>query len=388
MKTYLDFVNKESIGGILLIIFAILALIASNTSLADWYHHILSMKFSIQLDTFALKKPILLWINDGLMALFFLLVGLELKREIVKGELEKFDKIILPIAGALGGMVVPALLYVFMTRQDAMIAHGWAIPMATDIAFALGILALFGKRISLSLKVFLMTLAIIDDLGAILIIAIFHTQNLSLLAFCLALACLIILLAMNFFKVSKLSWYLLVGLIMWTCVLKSGFHATIAGVLLALTIPMETRDKRPMLESLEHDLHPLVAYLILPIFAFANAGVPISGLSWHSLMHPLISGITISLLFGKIVGISLFTWVAKIIFRVKMSFSFMQLCGVAALCGIGFTMSLFIAGLSFSNTEQLLNYSRIGILLGTCLSMVLGCLILYFFTSSKVDDID
>ncbi len=370
------FLQSEAIGGLLLIAFAIIALIISNSPWAATYHHILNMKFSVLFGNAGISKPIILWINDGLMALFFLLIGLELKRELLTGELREYDKLIMPLSGALGGIVVPIAFFYYANHGHPESLQGWAIPMATDIAFALGVLALFGKRVPTSLKMFLMTLAIIDDLAAILVIAFFHTSNLSWYSFIGAFVCLLILLGLNFAKIGNRSSYILVGLIMWICVLKSGFHATLAGIVLALTIPMQDKAGNDVLADFEKDLHGMVAFFILPIFAFANAGVTLSGFNLKTLGHPLIVGNVLGLVAGKVIGVALFAYLTKKIFQVKTSFTLPQLIGVAALCGIGFTMSLFIAGLSFGSAPQLLDLSRLSILIASLVSMVIGVVIL------------
>ena len=376
METHNDFINKELLAGGLLMSFAVLALIVSNSPLSYLYVGFLQTQFSVLINSAGISKPIVLWINDGLMAVFFLLVALELKREVVTGELNSYDKAVLPLSGALGGMIVPVMLYKLISADQLDIAHAWAIPMATDIAFALGVLALFGKRVPVSLKIFLMTLAVVDDIGAIIVIAIFHTAKLSWGALLVAAVCLITLFVLNRLKVKRMSAYLGVGFIMWLFVLKSGVHATLAGVLLGLLIPMFDRDGKPMLELLEHDIHPMVVYCILPLFAFSNAGVPIVGMSLEQFAHPLILSIVCGLIVGKVVGIFSFTLLAKRLFKITSSFTDLQLLGVSLLCGIGFTMSFFIGGLSFADNEQLLNLSRIGILASSLIAMLSGVLVL------------
>ncbi len=298
------FLQLEAAGGLLLIAAAVLALIINNSPLAYLYGGLLDVPVAVQVGTLQIAKPLLLWINDGLMALFFLLIGLEVKREIVEGHLSKPSQVVLPATAAIGGMLVPALIYWYINRDNPTAIAGWAIPTATDIAFALGVLALLGKRVPVSLKLFLMTLAIIDDLGAIVIIALFYSGSLSSLSLMLAGACLLALLAMNRLGVVKLAPYLLVGLVLWVCVLKSGVHATLAGVALALCIPLRTQHAEPSpLLRLEHALHPWVAYAILPLFAFANAGVSLAGMTVDSFTHPVPMGIAIGLLLGKTVGV-------------------------------------------------------------------------------------
>ncbi|MHA6161594.1 Na+/H+ antiporter NhaA [Pseudomonas sichuanensis] len=373
------FFQLEAASGLLLIAAAVLALIINNSPLSYLYNGLLEVPVAVQVGALEIAKPLLLWINDGLMALFFLLIGLEVKREVVDGHLSKPSQVILPATAAIGGMVVPALIYWFINRDNPAAVAGWAIPTATDIAFALGVLALLGKRVPVSLKLFLMTLAIIDDLGAIIVIALFYSGTLSSLSLMLAGACLIALLAMNRLGVIKLGPYLVIGLILWVCVLKSGVHATLAGVALALCIPLRTRhaETSPLL-SLEHALHPWVAYAILPLFAFANAGVSLAGVTLESFTHPVPMGITLGLLAGKTVGVFGLTWLA-----VKLRLAALpaeanwgQVLGVAILCGIGFTMSLFVGSLAFvPGSSDYAGMDRMGILTGSFFAAVVGYLI-------------
>ncbi|MDH0732290.1 Na+/H+ antiporter NhaA [Pseudomonas sichuanensis] len=373
------FFQLEAASGLLLIAAAVLALIINNSPLSYLYNGLLEVPVAVQVGALEIAKPLLLWINDGLMALFFLLIGLEVKREVVDGHLSKPSQVILPATAAVGGMVVPALIYWFINRDNPAAVAGWAIPTATDIAFALGVLALLGKRVPVSLKLFLMTLAIIDDLGAIIVIALFYSGTLSSLSLMLAGACLIALLAMNRLGVVKLGPYLVIGLILWVCVLKSGVHATLAGVALALCIPLRTKhaETSPLL-SLEHALHPWVAYAILPLFAFANAGVSLAGVTLESFTHPVPMGITLGLLAGKTVGVFGLTWLA-----VKLRLAALpaeanwgQVLGVAILCGIGFTMSLFVGSLAFvPGSSDYAGMDRMGILTGSFFAAVVGYLI-------------
>lgn len=373
------FFQLEAASGLLLIAAAVLALIISNSPLSYLYNGLLEVPVAVQVGALEIAKPLLLWINDGLMALFFLLIGLEVKREVVDGHLSKPSQVILPATAAIGGMLVPALIYWFINRDNPAAVAGWAIPTATDIAFALGVLALLGKRVPVSLKLFLMTLAIIDDLGAIIIIALFYSGTLSSLSLMLAGACLIALLAMNRLGVVKLGPYLVIGLILWVCVLKSGVHATLAGVALALCIPLRTKhaETSPLL-SLEHALHPWVAYAILPLFAFANAGVSLAGVTLESFTHPVPMGIALGLLVGKTVGVFGLTWIA-----VKLRLAALpaeanwgQVLGVAILCGIGFTMSLFVGSLAFvPGSSDYAGMDRMGILTGSFFAAVVGYLI-------------
>ncbi|EKT4484094.1 Na+/H+ antiporter NhaA [Pseudomonas putida] len=370
------FFQLEAASGLLLIAAAVLALIINNSPLSYLYSGLLDVPVAVQVGALNIAKPLLLWINDGLMALFFLLIGLEVKREVVDGHLSKPSQVILPATAAVGGMVVPALIYWFINRDNPAAVAGWAIPTATDIAFALGVLALLGKRVPVSLKLFLMTLAIIDDLGAIIVIALFYSGTLSSVSLMLAAACLVVLIAMNRLGVVKLGPYMIVGLILWVCVLKSGVHATLAGVALALCIPLRTRNAEtsPLL-SLEHALHPWVAYAILPLFAFANAGVSLAGMTVESFTHPVPMGIAVGLLLGKTVGVFGLTWVA-----VKLRLAALpagagwgQILGVAILCGIGFTMSLFVGSLAFApGSSDYAGMDRMGILTGSFFAAVIG----------------
>jgi NhaA family Na+:H+ antiporter len=370
------FFQLEAASGLLLIAAAVLALVINNSPLSYLYNGLLDVPVAVKVGALEIAKPLLLWINDGLMALFFLLIGLEVKREVVDGHLSKPSQIVLPATAAVGGMVIPALIYWFINRDDPAAVAGWAIPTATDIAFALGVLALLGKRVPVSLKLFLMTLAIIDDLGAIIVIALFYSGTLSSVSLLLAGACLVALLAMNRLGVVKLGPYLIIGLVLWVCVLKSGVHATLAGVALALCIPLRTRNAEtsPLL-SLEHALHPWVAYAILPLFAFANAGVSLAGMNLDSFTHPVPLGITVGLLLGKTVGVFGLTWVA-----IKLGLAALpaganwgQLLGVAILCGIGFTMSLFVGSLAFvPGSSDYAGMDRMGILTGSFFAAVIG----------------
>jgi NhaA family Na+:H+ antiporter len=366
----------EAASGLLLIAAAILALIINNSPLSWLYSGLLDTPVVAQIGALKIAKPLLLWINDGLMALFFLLIGLEVKREVLDGQLSRPSQIVLPGAAAIGGMVVPALIYWYLNRDNPPALGGWAIPTATDIAFALGVLALLGKRVPASLKLFLMTLAIIDDLGAIVIIAIFYSGSLSTLSLGLAAACIATLIAMNRLGVVKLGPYMIVGLILWVCVLKSGVHATLAGVTLAFCIPLRTKNAEPSpLLTLEHALHPWVAYGILPLFAFANAGLSLSGVTVDSFTHDVPMGIAVGLLLGKTVGVFGLTWLAvKIgIAALPQGANWGQVLGVAILCGIGFTMSLFVGSLAFvPGVSDYAGMDRMGILTGSLLAALIG----------------
>lgn len=381
--TLRDFLRLESSGGILLVTAAILAMILKNSTLADGYENFLSTPVAIRLGDFEIFKPLLLWINDGLMAVFFFLVGLELKREALEGQLSRPDQAVLPLVAAVGGMAAPAVIYAWLNRHDAVAVHGWAIPSATDIAFALGVLLLLGKRVPTALKVFLMTLAIVDDLGAIVIIALFYTSDLSLSSLIVAGSAFVVLVLMNRRGVMSIPAYVLVGLVMWASVLKSGVHATLAGVLLAMTIPLRDpkNEQHSPLRELEHELHPPVAYAILPLFAFANAGLPLKGLGLDSLFAPVTLGVAAGLFAGKQIGVFASSWLAvRLGFaRLPEGMSWSRLYGVALLCGIGFTMSLFIGSLAFERAGPEYHADvRLGILVGSLLSAIVGYLVLKF----------
>ncbi len=378
-----EFLRLEAASGILLLIAAILAMIAVNTSADVWYDALLGIPVAIQFGEFEIAKPLLLWINDGLMAIFFFLIGLEVKRELLAGELSEPSRVVLPVIAAVGGMAVPAAIYSVINWGDPVALKGWAIPSATDIAFALGVLALLGSRVPQTLKLFLMTLAIIDDLGAIVIIALFYTADLSIMSLLVAVASVAVLFGLNRKGVLSLTPYLLVGFVLWAAVLKSGVHATLAGVLVAFFIPFkkEPGETQTQLEKLEHDLHSTVAYGILPLFAFANAGVAFDGISVDTFFHPVPLGIAAGLFFGNQVGIFCFSWVAiKLgITTLPDGVNWVQLYGAALLCGIGFTMSLFIGSLAFEQGGP--DYAiddRLGILLGSLVSGIAGYLVLRF----------
>ncbi|MDD0998954.1 Na+/H+ antiporter NhaA [Pseudomonas sp. TNT2022 ID1044] len=375
-STFTRFFQLEAASGLLLIAAAVLALIINNSPLSWLYNGLLDTPVVAQIGALKIAKPLLLWINDGLMALFFLLIGLEVKREVLDGQLSRPSQIVLPGVAAMGGMVVPALIYWFLNRDNPPALSGWAIPTATDIAFALGVLALLGKRVPMSLKLFLMTLAIIDDLGAIIIIAIFYSGALSTVSLALAAACIAALIGMNRLGVVKLGPYMIIGLILWVCVLKSGVHATLAGVTLAFCIPLRTKNAEPSpLLSLEHALHPWVAYGILPLFAFANAGLSLSGVTVDSFTHDVPMGIAVGLLVGKTVGVFGLTWLAvKIgIAALPQGANWGQVVGVAILCGIGFTMSLFVGSLAFEpGVSDYAGMDRMGILTGSILAALMG----------------
>lgn len=376
-----QFFKLESSGGILLFLSAILAVVCANTALVEYYELFLSTPVEVRIGGLHIAKPLLLWINDGLMAVFFFLVGLELKRELIEGELSDKRNIILPGVGAIGGMLFPALVYMYFNSGDPVASKGWAIPAATDIAFALGVLTLLGSRVPVALKVFLTSLAIFDDIGAILIIAFFYTSKISLTALIVVALCLPVLTYLNRRNVVSYSPYILIGIIMWIATLKSGVHATLAGVVLAMFIPMRSKknpDFSPVKE-LEHDLHSVVAFFVLPMFAFANAGLNLSGVGIEQVLHDVPVGIALGLFVGKQVGIFGLCWLAiKFgLTSLPKGMNYMSLYGTAALCGIGFTMSLFIGGLAFEETGvNLLFDERLGIIIGSLASGIVGYLVL------------
>lgn len=386
-STFTRFFQLEAASGLLLIAAAALALIINNSPLSHYYTAFLDVPVAVQIGALQIAKPSLLWINDGLMALFFLLIGLEVKRELLDGQLSRPSQVVLPGAAAIGGMVVPALIYWYINKDFPDAHGGWAIPMATDIAFALGVLALLGKRVPVSLKLFLMTLAIIDDLGAIIVIAVFYSSELSGVSLMLAAACLVVLIAMNRMGVVKIAPYMIVGLILWVCVLKSGVHATLAGVTLAFCIPLRTRNSEPSpLMGIEHALHPWVAYGILPLFAFANAGVSLTGVNLHSFTHHVPIGIAAGLLIGKTVGVFGLTWIVikTGLAALPTGANWGQLFGVAILCGIGFTMSLFVGSLAFvSGSSDYVGMDRMGILTGSILAALIGYAVTAFFSRKQ-----
>ncbi|RWR00867.1 pH-dependent sodium/proton antiporter [[Pantoea] beijingensis] len=368
--------KSEATTGVVLILAAALAMfLANNSATQQLYLSWLSTPVEFRFGSLAINKNLLLWINDALMALFFLLIGLEVKREMVCGALATREQAVFPLIAALGGMLMPALIFLGFNSGDEVLRRGWAIPTATDIAFALGILALLGSRVPAALKIFLMALAIIDDLGAIIIIALFYTHSLSMIALAVALGAIVVLALLNLFNVRNTALYLLVGVILWTAVLKSGVHATLAGVIIGFFIPLAKKDEHSPAERLAHGLHPWVNWLILPLFAFANAGVSLSGVSWHSVFSLLPLGIMAGLFFGKPLGITLFCWLA-----VKLRFaslpegaSISSISAVGVLCGIGFTMSIFIASLAYGEVSaELMTLAKLGILTGSILSAIVG----------------
>lgn len=382
------FIKQETAAGITLLIMTFVALLISNSFLADQYFSILKYYVSLGFGSFALKLSVMHWINDALMAVFFLFVGLEIKREFLDGELSQIKKAALPIVAAIGGMLVPALVYLYFNINNAETLRGWAIPTATDIAFSIGVLSLLGKRVPISLKVFLVALAIIDDLGAIIIIAIFYSSDLSYLNLFLMFASFVVLMVMNKLGVVKFIPYLLVGLFMWFFTYKSGIHATISGVLLAISIPhkLKLSHHESLLIKLEHTIAPYVAFLIMPIFALANAGVNLDGLSKEKLVDTVTLGVCLGLFLGKQLGVFVFSAAAiKLGFAEKpTNANWLGLYGVGVITGIGFTMSLFVGNLAFANNTGYMDEVKIGVLLGSLFSTLLGYFILIIATKKNL----
>lgn len=370
------FINKETAGGLILIIGALLALVVNNSGLSTWYFDLLHVPVVVAIGGFEIAKPLLLWVNDGLMAIFFFLVGLEIKREVIEGELSSMDRALLPVLAAVGGMAVPALVFVGINLGTPENLSGWAIPAATDIAFALGILALIGPGVPVALKVFLLGIAIIDDLGAIVAIALFYTADVSTTSLLIAAAGFAVLATLNKMGVRSVAPYVLIGLVVWAGVLKSGVHATLAGVIIALTIPLKEKDGKSPLKNLEHGLHSWVSFAILPVFAFFNAGVSFAGMTFSSLLAPLPLGIALGLFIGKQIGVFGASWLAvkSGLCRLPDRVSWMQVYGVACLTGVGFTMSLFIGTLAFDQDSQL-NAVRLGVIFGSILSIIVGVIV-------------
>ncbi len=372
------FINHEATAGLALVTAAAAALLLTNIGFAESYDYFLELPVSVQIGPIGLDKTLVHWVNDGLMAIFFFLVGLEIKREVLEGNLSSREQIILPAIAALGGMLMPALIYAFVNWGNAETLQGWAIPAATDIAFALGALALVGTRVPLSLKVFLLTLATLDDVGAIIIIAIFYASDVSLIGLGLAGVALAGLIVLNRLRVNRTAPYLFLGLAMWVFVLESGVHATLSGVALAMTIPLLRTDGSSFIHALEEGLHPYVKFLILPLFAFANAGIPLAGSSMETLMSPLPVGIAAGLVLGKPLGILLavFACVSLGLANLPEKATWTHVVGVGCLAGIGFTMSLFIGTLAFATAAQI-DAVRVGVIAGSVLSTMLGLTILW-----------
>jgi Na+:H+ antiporter, NhaA family len=382
------FLSLESSAGILLIVATFFAMALKNSPLTELYQGFLMMPIGINVGDAGINKPLLLWINDGFMAIFFLMVGMEIKRELIEGHLQTNEQRMLPLIGAVGGVVFPAVIYLVFNWENVLSRHGWAIPTATDIAFALGILAMAGNRVPVSIKIFLMALAIFDDFMAILVVAIFYTSQLSMLALGLSLIGILGLFVLNRMNVSRIAAYILVGLFIWVCVLKSGVHATLAGVVTGLFIPLRAKNKPDYSPSktLIHSLHPWVAFGILPLFAFANAGVSLTGFNFEKLLHPIPMGIIVSLFVGKQLGVFSLCWLAIKLGLAKLpeKSSFLDLYAVSILCGVGFTMSLFIGGLAFEyGGAGEARADRLGILIGSLLSAVAGYLVIKWSISKK-----
>tara|TARA_R110000744_G_scaffold32936_2_gene76811 strand:+ start:2641 stop:3855 length:1215 start_codon:yes stop_codon:yes gene_type:complete len=389
IKSVNDFLKLEAASGIILMFAAVAAMIIANSPFMIYYDMLLNIPVQVSVGTFEIAKPLLLWINDGLMALFFFLVGLELKREFIEGDLSQPGQVTLPAIGALGGMLIPALCYVAFNYNDPDAINGWAIPTATDIAFALGILSIIGSKVPLQLKVFLTSLAIFDDLGAIIVIALFYTDQLSLLSLVFAASILAILFMMNKRGVTNTAPYIFLGIVLWIAVLKSGVHATLAGVVLAFFIPINGKEGEPSpLKSLEDNLHSLVAFIVLPVFAFANAGISFAGIGMEQVMAPVPLGIIVGLVVGKQLGVFGFCFIAIKLGWAKLptNVNWRLLYGAAILCGVGFTMSLFIGSLAFEqgNGVNLIFQDRLGIVIGSLISGVFG----YFIIKGGVKNIE
>ena len=385
-KPFRWFFKLEAASGLVLLFSAIIALVISNSELSNLYFNTLEKYLFIGINNFGIKLSVLHWINDALMAIFFFFVTLEIKREFLQGELSNIKQAMLPIIGAVGGMLVPALFYIFINYGNSETIVGWAIPSATDIAFSLGVLSLLGSRVPISLKVFLTALAIIDDLGAIVIIALFYSGDLSIKYLSLMLIAFIILLTLNKFNVKKFLPYLIVGLFLWEFTHQSGIHATIAGVLLACTIPHRKKDKDfSLLIKLEHAISPYVAFGIMPLFAFANAGVSLEGLTFASLLNKVPLGILLGLFVGKQLGVFVFSYISiKLKFaQMPTNSNWINFYAVGVLTGIGFTMSLFVGNLAFVDSMQYMDGVKIGVLSGSLLSTVFGYLLLLIFSKNK-----
>ncbi|WP_168409772.1 Na+/H+ antiporter NhaA [Erwinia amylovora] len=369
-------VKNDATGGVILIIAAAIAMfLANNDTTRQLYQALLALPVQFRVGALDINKDLLLWINDALMALFFLLIGLEVKRELIMGSLKGRERAMFPLIAALGGMLAPGLIYATFNHHDAQALNGWAIPTATDIAFALGILALLGSRVPAALKMFLMALAVIDDLGAIVIIAFFYTSDLSLLSLAVAAASIAVLAVLNLCGVRKTSVYLAVGMVLWVAVLKSGVHATLAGVIVGLFIPLKKQEGHSPAIELAHGLHPWVSWMILPLFAFANAGVSLSGVSFDGLFSAVPLGIMLGLFIGKPLGITLICWLSvKLkIAALPENTRMVDIAAVGVLCGIGFTMSIFIASLAFDGAhEELVTLAKLGILSGSVISALVG----------------
>ncbi|AKJ54159.1 pH-dependent sodium/proton antiporter [Campylobacter lari] len=385
MQRLQTFVKSETFPGVLLIFFTVLALILQNSSLTDQYTNFLNIPFGFQAGSLEIFKPLLLWINDGLIAIFFFAIGLELKYEITRGQLNSIKAMSLPVFAALGGMIVPALIFAFFNYKDPFALQGWAIPTATDVAFAVGILMLLGKKVPTSLKLFLLSLAIFDDLGAIIVIALFYTSELSVFAMIAALVCILALYLLNHFHATKKSFYIIIAIVFWISMLKSGVHATLAGVITALFIPLQTKSGESFLKEIEHDLAPWVSYFILPIFAFANAGVDLKDMDPSFMFSSVSLGIILGLFLGKQIGVFLFSYISIKLGLAKLpqNVNFKQLYGVCILTGIGFTMSFFIDGLAYQNSDIFAYSDKLAILVASLLSAIVGYVYLKLIYSFK-----
>lgn len=384
------FYNLETIGGLLLFASAILAIIIANSPIRHGYNELLHMIVNFSIGEFSIEKPLQLWVNDGLMAIYFLLVGLEIKREIKRGILSSRASIIVPALTALSGLIIPALIYAWINRNHSLYLHGWAIPTATDIAFTLGIVSLLKSKVPYSLKIMLTAIAIFDDIGAIVIIAIFFSHDLSVISLLLAVVFTMILIALNYFKCKRISLYLFFGVLLWAAVLKSGVHATLAGIIIAMTIPDEQSNS--ILTELEGGIHPWVVFLILPLFAFANAGVSFIGIDTTMLTHTVVLGIVFGLFIGKQIGIflplSYFVKKGGYLKEYKTyTITLVHVYGIALICGVGFTMSLFIGSLAFHDGSNLMNLVKIGVVGGSFISALAGCLVFYLSKQPTMDNV-
>ncbi len=382
------FLRHDSAGGVLLVFMTMVAMVLANSPFVGFYENFLATPVQVRIGDLDIAKPLLLWINDGLMAIFFFTIGLEIKREVLSGSLSSPSQVVLPGIAAIAGIAAPALIYLWFNGQDAVAIVGWAIPSATDIAFALGIFTLFGSRVPLSLKLFLLSVAIFDDIGAILIIALFYSSDLSTLSLIVAGSGLALLFTLNRLSVRSQAAYILVGMVVWVAVLKSGVHATLAGFAIAWFIPLklENNNGQPMLPQLEQSLHPWVSFAILPLFAFANAGVSLTGVSLNALLNPVPLGIAAGLFVGKQVGIFGACWLAIKLGLAKLpeDASWMQFYAVTTLCGIGFTMSLFIGSLAFeAQGAAYMTDVKLGVLVGSLLSAVAGSILISWSQTSK-----
>jgi len=385
-------IQSESSAGMLLIAVTLVALFLQNSTFSQVYNNFLHTHVEIRFGDLQIAKPLLLWVNDGLMAVFFFLIGLEVKRELLEGQLSSIKQIALPGIAAIGGMLIPALIFIAFNRGESFAMNGWAIPTATDIAFALGVLSLLGNRVPVSLKIFLLALAILDDLGAIIIIALFYTSDLSLTSITIASVALMVLFIMNRMDVAKKAAYILVGMVLWVSVLKSGVHATLAGVALAFLIPLysiDTKGERfSMTKEMENDLHYWVAFMILPLFAFVNAGVDLRNISVEEMLSPVPMGILLGLFVGKQVGVFGFGWLAiKLgLATLPQHSSWMQFYGVCVLTGIGFTMSLFVDTLAYNDTQIYFQTDKLAVLLGSLFSGLLGYMVLKYASPPHRND--